>query len=63
MVQTNHRHELDDPERAGWHPVWQGRRPGEVDEAFTLYERSDAAPVVEQVLLAGDLALFLPGID
>ena len=63
VVQTNHRHELDDPERAGWHPVWQGRRPGEVDEAFTLYERSDAAPVVEQVLLAGDLALFLPGID
>ena len=41
LKQTNHRRDLTDPTPAGWILLWQGGRPGELDEQFSLYERSE----------------------
>ena len=41
LVQTNHGEHLERSAPLGWQAIWQGARPGERDEAFTLYERNE----------------------
>jgi hypothetical protein len=43
LVQTNQAHEAPHVASDEWALAWQGGRPGELDERFTLFERRDVA--------------------
>jgi 4-amino-4-deoxy-L-arabinose transferase-like glycosyltransferase len=62
LVQTNYAREVPVVESRKWAFAWQGGRPGERDEIFTLFERRDAAKL-HRVRAAGHSYVIARPLD
>ena len=58
IVQTNHGEHLMNVPWPGWQRRWGGGRPGEYQEAFTLFERDDIDPWPIQLYASRDDTVF-----